>query len=291
MKAALILGGGPAGCQAALWLKLLGYDPILLETSDRLGGLQARSPYPNEWLVGLRQERGIDLAISMQRHIESLNIDVHFNTAISELEIAPNEVQLHNHGQRLHAQYLIIATGVRPRKDYLIANDNVLIGPSDKVINYDYGAKRVAILGGGDNAIEHYTFIQQKNPDCCHVYAKKIIARHNLYRYVNPDHVYLGSYEVDQANMEVWHQSRTQAYDVILVFYGYEPNLFCGLNAYKTQLLADNGYIWTDEQCRTRLPRVFAVGEVANRMHPCVITAMADGVVAAKAIQQEIDAR
>ena len=33
---------------------------------------------------------------------------------------------------------------------------------------------------------------------------------------------------------------------------------------------------------------VYAIGEVAQRMHPCVVTAFADGVVAAKAIQAQL---
>ncbi|MFM8314948.1 MAG: NAD(P)-binding protein, partial [Deltaproteobacteria bacterium] len=49
---ALIVGGGPAGCSCALWLKHLGLKPLLIERSHRLGGLQNDSPYPNIWILG-----------------------------------------------------------------------------------------------------------------------------------------------------------------------------------------------------------------------------------------------
>jgi thioredoxin reductase len=41
--------------------------------------------------------------------------------------------------------------------------------------------------------------------------------------------------------------------------------------------------------CETTCAGIFAVGEVTRRGHPCVTTATADGVVAAKAIQQRIE--
>lgn len=47
------------------------------------------------------------------------------------------------------------------------------------------------------------------------------------------------------------------------------------------------GYLRTDfATAQTSLPDVYAIGEVADRMHPCVVTSLADGVTAAKAIQR-----
>ena len=40
MKAAVIIGGGPAGCQCALWLHMLGYDVLIVEKSKQLDCLQ-----------------------------------------------------------------------------------------------------------------------------------------------------------------------------------------------------------------------------------------------------------
>ncbi|AHV94049.1 pyridine nucleotide-disulfide oxidoreductase family protein [Bordetella holmesii ATCC 51541] len=93
--------------------------------------------------------------------------------------------------------------------------------------------------------------------------------------------VTVGAYEVDPLARCV----NGQHYDLILVFYGWEPqaDFADGL-----ELARDaHGYIQTDgATARTSLPDVYAIGEVANRAHPCVVTAMADGVVAAKDIQR-----
>jgi len=52
----------------------------------------------------------------------------------------------------------------------------------------------------------------------------------------------------------------------------------------------DQGFLATDAvTAETSLPGVYAIGEVAQRMHPCVPTAMADGVIAAKAIERVLN--
>ena len=100
-------------------------------------------------------------------------------------------------------------------------------------------------------------------------------------RVVLGDGVRIGPYRVDPAARSV----DGRRYDLILVFYGWEPQ--AGF-ADSLQLARDaRGYIRTDfATAETSVPDIYAVGEVANRMHPCVVTSLADGVVAAKAIQR-----
>ncbi|CPR04376.1 oxidoreductase [Bordetella pertussis] len=93
--------------------------------------------------------------------------------------------------------------------------------------------------------------------------------------------VRVGPYRVDPAARTV----DGRAYDLILVFYGWEPQADF---ADSLGLERDSrGYLRTDfATAQTSLPDVYAIGEVADRMHPCVVTSLADGVTAAKAIQR-----
>lgn len=84
--------------------------------------------------------------------------------------------------------------------------------------------------------------------------------------------------------MTVTYASEARAYDVFIVLYGWEANIPSALNAWRDRLLDERGFVATNAFCQTHEPRFFAIGEVADRMHPCVVTAMADGVVAAKAM-------
>ena len=78
-------------------------------------------------------------------------------------------------------------------------------------------------------------------------------------------------------------------YDVIVVLYGWTP----ALEFMRNHPLArdEKGFVVTDrDSAESSIRNVYAIGEVAQRMHPCCVTSMADGVVAAKAIQRRSEA-
>lgn len=286
---AVIVGGGPAGCQCALWLHMLGHHPIIIEQSPVLGGLQALSPYQNHWIVGMQHQSGKQVAASIQAHIKALGIPVLLNTKLSSVTLTANGVHVAAGSHEIDAPYLVIATGVNPRRDVFKESNKVIVGPDESIFTMDFSGKRVALLGGGDNAYENQAFIMTKNPAVCDVYARTKRARKNLAELVNPAHVYTGAYHADQSTMKVTHDNNTREYDLFIVLYGWEANIPKALDPWRERLLDDRGFIATDAHCQTNLPECFAIGEVANRMHPCVTTAMADGVVAAKAIQAGLE--
>lgn len=291
IKSATILGGGPAGCQCALWLKMLGHEPIIIEQTGKLGGLQALSPYPNNWIIGNMNMTGLMLANNIEKHIKEMRIPVLFNSEITAFKKEQQGFSIWINEKEIQSHCLVIATGVKSREQNFIANEQVMIGPSDKIFHHDFSGKRVAILGGGDNAAENYAFVKLKNPALCHVYARTIRARKHLWSQINPEDIYLYPYEVDQSAMQVIQHTVKRLYDVILIMYGWEANFPTVLESLKSDLLNKHGFIATDQACRTPISDIYAIGEVANRSHPCVITAMADGIVAAKTIQVELDKR
>ncbi|RDI46569.1 NAD(P)/FAD-dependent oxidoreductase [Aquicella lusitana] len=289
MNAAVIIGGGPAGCQCALWLSMLGYKAIIVEQSDRLGGLQASSPYQNNWMLGVMHLTGREYAKHIQQHIEWMNIPVFFNQTPTHIQSLSTGFTVQLSDKVIDAYNVVIATGVKPCRDYFSESADTIIGPGQRIFDFDFANKRVAILGGGDNAAENYDLIQQQKPTACHVYTRTIRARKSLWGLVHPEDVYLFPYDVDQAAKTITHQGETRRYDVIIVLYGWEANFPSCLLSLESVLRDDRGFIATDMYCRTPVAGIYAIGEVANRMHPCVTTAMADGVVAAKAIQEDMD--
>jgi thioredoxin reductase (NADPH) len=48
---ATIVGAGPAGSSCALWLKQLGFSPVIIDRNDQCGGLQLLNPYLNTWIA------------------------------------------------------------------------------------------------------------------------------------------------------------------------------------------------------------------------------------------------
>ncbi|HSW75731.1 MAG TPA: NAD(P)/FAD-dependent oxidoreductase [Candidatus Saccharimonadales bacterium] len=289
MKAAVIIGGGPAGCQCALWLCMLGYEATIIEKSDRLGGLQCNSPYVNDWLVGTVNLRGQDIANNIQKQIEKMNIPVLYNSIINSIKKNSTGFEINTGNEIIATHNLVIATGVRPRDGSFESTSAVIVGPGKEIYNEQFTNRRVAILGGGDSAAENYSFIREKNPKLCHVYARTVKARQNLWGKIDSSDIFLGEYKADQKSMSIIHDDKMYIYDIFTVLYGWEANIPNSLLSLKNQLLNEQGFIAIDESRRTRISNIFAAGEVTHFLHPCVATAMADGVIVAKSIQFQFE--
>ena len=82
----LIIGGGPAGCSCALWLKHLGFNPLIVEIKGRLGGLQNDSPYSNGWILGKNYLNGKAFTREVNKQIKGEKIAIRFNTQITDLK-------------------------------------------------------------------------------------------------------------------------------------------------------------------------------------------------------------
>ena len=79
---------------------------------------------------------------------------------------------------------------------------------------------------------------------------------------------------------------KTLTTDGIFVFIGLKPNL----ELFKNKLELDQwGYIKTDEDKRTNIDDVYAVGDVTSKKYRQITTAIADGTIAAISITREID--
>jgi thioredoxin reductase (NADPH) len=285
---AIILGGGPAGASCALWLKQMGHEPFIVERRERLGGLQNDNPYLNNWIAGTIGMTGIEYARAIDRQIRDTAATV--LCGADDVEILRTAggfgVRGTSDGDRfsVEAPYLVVATGVSARTGGLQASRRIIIGPGNAVEHADLQGKRVAILGGGDNAFENYTFVRRAGASDIRVFARTLVARRSFLDFVPASDLHVGSYRVDPQEMTV----DGKEFDFFIVLYGWKPNMpsFGGIDL----VLRADGYIATaSDTCETNIPCVYAVGEVANRAHPCCVTAMADGVVAAKAIQRDIE--
>jgi thioredoxin reductase (NADPH) len=74
--------------------------------------------------------------------------------------------------------------------------------------------------------------------------------------------------------------------DGVFIFIGMKPNI----ELFGDKLQLDQwGYIKTDEDMRTSIPDIYAVGDVISKKYRQITTAVADGTIAAMAIAKELD--
>src|SRR5262245_29709440 len=115
MKSAIIIGGGPSGCQCALWLKMLGHDVTIVEKTDKLGVLKALRPYTISWMIVFNNISEQEFAKNVQQHIQYMEIPILFNSTPSSIKRILQGFSVQINDTHLKTSHLVIATGVRAR--------------------------------------------------------------------------------------------------------------------------------------------------------------------------------
>ncbi|CAM4115953.1 NAD(P)/FAD-dependent oxidoreductase [Bordetella tumulicola] len=287
---AVIVGGGPAGASCAIWLARLGLVPLLIEGSDRLGGLGNDNPFVDDWIAALPGVTGQQVAANIAQSVQAAKVPVHLGARAQQVRRIADGFhvdirQADGADNTVSGRTLVIASGVRarglPGHPAGAAWPGVFIGPGSSIMAQDYAGLTVAVLGGGDNAYENFVYVRNRGARDVHLYARSVRAQQQWVTRAGSENVHVGPYQVDPVARTV----DGRAYDLILVFYGWEPQAAFADSL--ALLRGERGYIHTDHAtAETSARDAYAIGEVANRMHPCVVTSMADGVVAAKAIQR-----
>lgn len=303
---AAIVGGGPAGVSCAVWLAGLGLSPVVIEAASAPGGLCRGNPFPEKWNASLPGLTGDQVADNLALSLQQASVPTSLNAQVDSLEAYGDHFLLGGAAmpEPIAARFVVLASGVRPRPlpwpaDTAEKAENdagsgscgpavfpgVLVGPGRHIVQQDFNGKRVAVLGGGDNAFENALYAIEHGALGVQLYARNLRAQRQFVQSLSASQIHVGTYRVDPLALTV----DGQPYDLILVFYGWEPRAEFAdqLNLQRSA----QGFIATDMQtAQTSCPGVYAVGEVAQRQHPCVVTALADGVTAAKAIQARIEA-
>ncbi len=274
----LIIGAGPAGLGCAIWLKRLGVEIVVLEAAALPGGLQTLSPYENLWIPGVRGRTGQDFARDMADHARALEIDCRLDCPV--FDASPAWRVTTPQGD-MAAPFVVLATGTRPRAGGFTSSPVVAIGPGSEMEAIEVKGRRVAILGGGDNAFDQARFARDRGARVTLFTRHRPVAQSLVQAQVPDIRIMIGPYAAHQAAMTV----NDEAFDVFGVMYGFEAVVPPGFAP-----PMDGGYVAVDRFGETGLDGVFACGEVTDYWHACVPTAVAHGVQVAWRIAQRLRA-
>lgn len=150
----IIIGAGPAGISASIYLKRANVNCLLLE-SDAPGGLLNKI-HKIENYPGFTDDTGSILAFRMYSQVESLGIDLKIEKVIN-IKSTNGSYEVFTKNNTFISKYIIIATGRTPKK-LEVKNSEKYEG---KGISYCavcdgalYRNKDIAIVGGGNTAID-----------------------------------------------------------------------------------------------------------------------------------------
>ena len=289
----LILGTGPAGLAAALYGARADLNPLLLTGTD-IGGQAATTDRIENYPGFPDGVNGSELAELFQKNAERFGARLEYEVA-TEVDLSKRPFTVKSYSNEYRTKTLIISTGASPNK-LNIPGEQEYRG---KGVSYCatcdgwfFKDKAVAIVGGGDSALEEGIFLTR--------YAKSVTIIHRreelragaiLQKRArnNPKIKYIwntvvkeiqGGTGVEKLLLENVKDGSTSEFPVdgIFVFIGHNPNT----EMFRNQLeLDDKGYILTDQRMRTSIPGVFAAGEVCDPFFRQVITSAGMGAAAA----------
>jgi thioredoxin reductase (NADPH) len=312
----LVIGGGPAGMSCALWLHNAALSPIIIERERVLGGMAQRSPFPNEGFLGRPGETARENAAAFAKHVCHLGIEAWLGAVPVRVRHAPEhdfalDVQLPDASiHTLLAAVLVIATGTR------FAGEEWL----DRVRNAREWAKRgrvhvgapwagetgndlgshVAVIGGGDNAFDVAHMLVDKGVRATIVMRSQTPRAQSLMVDRLRRHENSGMARViagravkglqgshGQLTLHLDDESEFNA-DHVLLLFGYLPNSEASWMSDLPLARDARGYLKVDANMETSCRGVFAVGDIANPLHPCIATAVGNATKAAREIGRRL---
>ncbi len=303
-----ILGAGPAGMSCANACLSFGLTPVVIERSGEVGGIQRGNFHPNLWLLGEPGETGREMSERMARHFAALPLTCLRNTRVVGVQgEAGNftlELETASGKQTVAAAAIVLATGTHPRDTPELtamaeSSERVIVGPLSESIRDDIRQARVLILGGGDNALDHALFLAERGNQVRVCTRRAFSARQpfqdacqanpsiELRADCTPDSLQLD----DNRIVAAWGPIKVR-YDWLLAMFGYLPNseVLATFPLALRPALSGSGHIVTDVWQRTSVASIYAAGDVTETPQPSVPTALAQGLVAARAAERDGEA-
>ena len=295
----IILGAGPAGLTAGLYAGRSRLSTLIIEKGQDGGQIALTNEIENYPGQNVEGETGPSLIARMAEQAKKFGAE-RVRDVIKSVELCGDVKKLIGGKGEYEAKCVIIATGAFP-KPIGCENEGKFTGKGisfcatcDAFFFEDY---EVYVVGGGDSAVEEALYLTK--------FARKvtIIHRRDQLRaaksiqekaFANPKISFLWDSVVTRVdgkgvlstmtvkNVKTGEETVIEADPKdglfgLFGFIGYQPSsqLFEGV------LEMENGYIVTDADMRTNIPGVFAAGDVRTKSLRQVVTAAADGAIAA----------
>jgi thioredoxin reductase (NADPH) len=317
---ACILGAGPAGLSAALWLHNLGLRPAIFDREPRLGGAQRLNFLSNDWVLGFPGLAGPELADRYVDHVRSLDVNIEMAAMLDGLTKTAKgfslDFRLPSTTRNIEARTIVITTGTRYRGSEVLAGVEgfkrlperaVVFGPYAFADLDQCRGKRVLIVGGGDNAFENakrligsaaaLTVAVRSRPRAQAQLVRTVLDCQMAGRCRVLQESRLSAIESTPDGLHVTVRRGAESLSIecdrIHVLAGYEPNADAIATLVERAGLPPlrrdaEGYVGIDESMRTSTPGVYAAGDVCNRRFPSVVSAIAQGAAVAKTIESDL---
>lgn len=297
----IIIGSGPSGITAALYLYRSNIPFVLLE-KYMIGGKLSTTSFIENY-PGFNKEDGVEFALKLQKQLDYNNIPVNYDEVIN-IDKFDNTFIVKCLTETYECEYVILASGTKEKRLHL-PNEDKFIGRGISFCAICDGTlyrnREVAVVGGGNSALEETLYLASivkkvylihrkndfKGQDILLERIKKlhnvdILTPYNITKY-NGENV-LESIEITSIDGQITKKIPVQC---LFMYIGLEPN-----NEFlKMKINNQAGFVVTDELMETSILNLYAVGDIRFKPLRQIVTATSDGAIAAIAIQNKIKKR
>jgi thioredoxin reductase (NADPH) len=299
----VIIGSGCAGHTAALYTARAKLDPLVIEGHEPGGQLSLTTLVEN--FPGFPEGiQGPELIANMRRQAERFGAEYQLaHVTAADLNTSPFTLQVGR--ETVQTRTLIIASGASAR--WLgLPNEQALIGHGVSSCatcdGFFFSGKEIAVIGGGDSAMEEAIFLTRFATKVSLIHrrdefrASKIMLeraqQHPKIEFVTnavvEDVKDLSKKEVTALVLRHAHNGKSWELPVSAMFLGigHIPNA----KIFEGQLDMDqDGYLKTTNFVFTKIPGVYACGDVQDRRYRQAITAAGSGCMAALEVEKFLE--
>lgn len=298
---AVIVGSGPAGITAAIYLKRANLNVCMIDSNAPGGQMNRISIIEN--YPGFTKITGPDLAYNMFAQTQELEIPYKYGKVIEIVD--ENEYKIvKTEKEEYSCRAVIIASGRKP-KELGLPNEKALVGRGISWCAICDGAlfkdKEVVVIGGGNSALEESLYLsgiaskvsiihRSKEFSGDEIIQQKVLNNPKINVYYSSEVIALNMKENALSSIEV-NNKQTDVNQIIdasgmFIYIGFEPSIDYTSHL---PLKTSNGYIIVDKEMRTTVKGVYACGDVVEKALYQITTAIAEGSMAATSVIKDLD--
>lgn len=290
----VIIGMGIGGITAGIYAKRANMDILMLDKSapgGLLNGIDKISNYP-----GLIDIPGSDFSMKLLEQVNSMEIPYKLEEVL-EIIIEDDKKIVKTNKDEYVCKNIILATGTKP-KFLGLDNERELLGRGISTCavcdgNF-YKGKDIAVVGSGNSALQESLYLS-KIVNKVYLLNKRIGFKGEEYledKVKNTPNIEI-KYNV---NIEKYNETEDKIESIVLnngevlnvsgvfIYIGYKPNTELVNNF---DILNMEGRVLVDENCETKIPGLYAIGDVIKKDVYQLVTAASDGIIAVMNISKE----
>lgn len=297
----IIVGAGPAGMTAGVYTSRGNMTTLMLERG--MPGGQMANTEEIENYPGFESILGPDISTKMFDHAKRFGAEYAYGD-VTKIEDGREFKTIHVGDKIYKARAIILTTGAEYRK-MGIPGEEELTGRGVSYCAVCDGAffrnKEIVVIGGGDSAVEEGSYLTRFANKVTIIHRRDTLRAQKIVQeraFANEKIDFIWDTTVKQVNEKdgkigsitlqstVDGSEREMETEGMFIYIGLDPltEPFKDLG-----ILDENGYIETNDIMETKIPGIYAAGDVREKLLRQVVTATGDGSIAAQAAQKYIE--